>query len=406
MGSLEGKLCLAMVGLPAMGKSTVAGRIAETLAAEGVSARIFNNGDVRRRMLRGQDTAGPGFYDPANIQACAQRENIAKVSIGEAREFLAGSGEVAILDATNLTRARRRLILDSFADATVLFVACVNDDPELMRASILRKTKLPEFAHLSTHEAYAAFSERIGYYRCIAQPLDDEPAFLVVDTLNNRILGERVGHHPPHYGVIRDLLVSDWVKNLYVARHGESYDNIEGRIGGDSRLTPKGLAQAGTLAAHFRGIPLSYVFTSRLTRSRQTAEALAQGHERTTIMALAEFDEINAGDFEGLCFEEMRRFHPEQYEARNRDKYAYVYPNGEGYAALRERVSKGIKKALYLSGNSPNIMIIGHQAVNRMILSHFLFRREEDLPYVLIPQNRYFHLVSTPKMRLVELNSY
>ncbi|MBF0482224.1 MAG: histidine phosphatase family protein [Desulfovibrionaceae bacterium] len=406
MGSLEGKLCLAMVGLPAMGKSTVALRIAETLEAEGVGVRIFNNGDVRRRMLRGQDTAGPGFYDPANSQACAQRENIAKASIGEAREFLAARGEVAILDATNLTRARRRLILDNFADTRVLFVSCVNDDPELMHASILRKTKLPEFSHLTEREAYDAFCERIGYYRSIAQPLADEPAYLIVDTLNNRILGEHVDRHPPHYGVIRDLLVSDWVKNLYVARHGESYDNIEGRIGGDSRLTPKGLAQAGTLAAHFRGITLSYVFTSRLTRSRQTAEALVKGRERTTLMALAEFDEIDAGDFEGLSFDELRRFHPEQYEARNRDKYAYVYPGGEGYAALRERVSRGIKKALYLSGNSPSIMIVGHQAVNRMILSHFLFRREEDLPYALIPQNRYFHLVSTPRMRLVELKSY
>jgi broad specificity phosphatase PhoE/predicted kinase len=406
MGSLDRKLCLAMVGLPAMGKSTAAAKIAETLEAEGVTVRIFNNGEVRRRLVRGQDSSRPGFYDPANAEACKLRERIAKISIDEAWQFLAGRGEVAILDATNLTRTRRRLILDSFPDTPVLFLACVNDDPDLMRASIERKAKLPEFDGLAPEAAFAAFSERIGYYRAIAAPFDDEPAYLVVDTLGSRILTEHVGHHPPHYAVIRDLLVSDWVKNLYVARHGESYDNIEGRIGGDSMLTPKGLAQAGALAAHFKTIPLSYIFTSTLTRSRQTAESLAQSHERVTVKALAEFDELDAGDFEGLTFEDVRKFHPEQYAARNSDKFAYVYPNGEGYAALRERVDKGVKKALFLAGNSQNIIIVGHQAVNRMILSHFLYRRDQDTPYLLIPQNRYFHVISTPRKRLVELKSY
>ena len=70
---------------------------------------------------------------------------------------------------------------------------------------------------------------------------------------------------------------------------------------------------------------------------------------------------------------------------------------------MRERVERGVQKALYLSGNAEHIMIIGHQAVNRTILSHFLYRRTEDVPYIFIPQDRYFHIVSTPSRKVFEL---
>ena len=52
------------------------------------------------------------------------------------------------------------------------------------------------------------------------------------------------------------------------------------------------------------------------------------------------------------------------------------------------------------------MMIIGHQAVNRMILSDFLFRRAEDVPYIFIPQDKYFHIVSTQTKKLFELKKF
>lgn len=49
------------------------------------------------------------------------------------------------------------------------------------------------------------------------------------------------------------------------------------------------------------------------------------------------------------------------------------------------------------------MVIVGHQAINRCILSHFLFRRTEDVPYIYIPQNQYYHIVSTQRKKLFEL---
>jgi len=399
----ERKLVIAMVGLPASGKSTVAAKIKYCLRAEGVKVEVFNNGDVRREMCGGQETACAGFYDPANAEGVAMREKIARINLERAAQFLDEGGEVAVLDATNVSGRRRQVIKDFLKCYPLFFVECINADPELLEASISRKAALPEFALMEREEAEESFRERIRYYAGIYQPLADEENFVVLDTLNNVIERERVQAVMPHYRILRDLLVSDWVRNLFLARHGETFYNLDMRIGGDSELTTRGLVQAQSLAWHFRETPLPYVFTSTKRRTSQMAATLCEGREDCRIVSLPEFDEIDAGECEEMTYDEIARDMPQVHSARTRDKYSYVYPGGEGYSTLKERVERGVKKALYLSGNAENIMIIGHQAVNRMILSHFLYRRTEDVPYIYIPQDRYFHIVSTQFRKVFEL---
>jgi broad specificity phosphatase PhoE len=92
--------------------------------------------------------------------------------------------------------------------------------------------------------------------------------------------------------------------------------------------------------------------------------------------------------------------------ARQKDKYNYIYPGGEGYITMQERIDRGIKKAIYLSNPSDNIMIIGHRAVNRMILSHFLFRRKEDVPYIYIPQDKFYYISATQNKKVFQLKRF
>lgn len=397
------KLVIVMVGLPASGKSTVASKLKQCLAAEGQEVAVFNNGDVRREMCRGQDTACASFYAPDNREGVATREKIARINMERAAEFLAGKGEVAILDATNGSRRRRQVIKGALSGYPIFFVECVNPDPELTAMSISRKAALPEFAHLTPGQAEETFRERIRYYESLYEPLIDEENFVVLDTLNNHIERERVQAVLPHYRIVRDLLVSDWVRNLYLARHGETIYNLENRIGGDADLTARGMVQAQALSWHFRETPLPYVFVSTKKRTQQMAMILCDGRKDCRVMALPEFDEIDAGVCEEMTYDQIASDMPDVHAARTRDKYYYVYPDGEGYSTLKERVGRGLKKALYLSGNADNIMIVGHQAVNRMILSHFLYRRTEDVPYIYIPQDRYFHIVSTQSRKVFEL---
>ncbi|MFO7598254.1 MAG: 6-phosphofructo-2-kinase/fructose-2,6-bisphosphatase [Candidatus Desulfacyla sp.] len=399
------KLYIVMVGLPARGKSTISGKLRENLVRDHIKTRIFNNGDLRRR-LSPEDTSYPEFYDPHNRHGVALREKIALINIERAVDYLKGSGQVAILDATNVSARRRKKTAEILGDHPVLFIECINQDEEILKASIERKVMLPEFHHLGKEAAIRSFRQRIHYYEAIYTPVKKERNLVRLDSLYNKILHEEISDDIPHYDLIRDLLVADTVKNLFLIRHGETFFNLQNRIGGNSGLTENGKAQAKALARYFRGRKLPVIFTSRKKRTVQTAFPIMCEQPQCTIIPLKEFDEIDSGECERMSYAEIRDRMPHVYSARKHNKYNYIYPQGEGYVSMKERVDKGIKKALYLSSNPQNIMIVGHRAVNRMILSHFLYRREEDVPYIYVPQNKFYHIVATQTKKLFQLRSY
>ncbi|AGW14019.1 bifunctional nucleoside/nucleotide kinase/histidine phosphatase family protein [Megalodesulfovibrio gigas] len=400
-----GKLYIVLMGLPATGKSVLARKLQETLAGDGRAVRTFNNGDVRRRLFP-RNTSFAEFYNPDNAQYSALRDEIALINLYEAKNWLQDGGEIAILDATNVSRARRAKIESHLHEHPILYIETVNNDPELYAYSIDRKTRLPEFSHLSYEEARQSFEDRINFYRKLYTPLNDERNHLVLDTLNNRVLKEHIQDRFPHYFQIRDLLVADWVKGLYLVRHGETTWNAEQRIGGDPLLNDHGNCQARAMAEHLKSLPLGFIFTSSKQRSRQMAEPLLCARPEARHMVIKEFDEIHAGICEGMTYEEMRRTLPQEFAARSADKYQYTYPGGESYATLQSRVDRGLKKALWIAGVSQNICIVGHQAVNRAILAQFLFRRQQDVPYINIPQEKYYHIVSVQEKKVVELLGY
>jgi broad specificity phosphatase PhoE len=138
----------------------------------------------------------------------------------------------------------------------------------------------------------------------------------------------------------------------------------------------------------------------------ETAEPIRAKQHNCTIIPLAEFDEIDGGICEGMSYDEIRQRMPDIYQQRKEDKYNYIYPQGEGYVSMKKRIDRGIKKALYLTNNSDNIMVIGHRAVNRMILSHFLYRRTEDVPFIYIPQDKFYHIVATQDRKVFKLKRF
>jgi len=399
------KLYIVMVGLPARGKSTVASRLKENLKNDSIKTRIFNNGELRRKMIP-NDTSFAGFYDPENKEGMTIREKIALINLERARKYLQKDGNVAIIDATNASLKRRKKIQAQLIDHPILFIECINNDEEILDASILRKIEMPEFEHLSKEEAIQSFKERISYYLPIYTPLKKDTYFIKLDSLNNKIIQEEIKDDIPFYDQIRDFLVTDTLKNLYLIRHGETYFNLENRIGGDSDLTENGLLQAKALAKFFSNKNIPLIFTSQKKRTIQTAEPIKELQKNCTIILLAEFNEIDSGITECMSYEEIRRDMPQVYFERKKDKYNYIYPEGEGYASMKERIDRGIKKALYLSNTSKNIMIIGHRAANRMILSHFLFRREEDVPYIYIPQDKFYYISAVQNRKLFQLKRY
>src|SRR3972149_7963337 len=113
------QLYIVMVGLPARGKSTIATNLKESLVHESVKTRIFNNGNLRRKMIRG-NTSYAGFFNSNNREGVAIRKKIALINMERAQKFLNGAGDVAILDASNISRDRREKIQFRLNDNPIL----------------------------------------------------------------------------------------------------------------------------------------------------------------------------------------------------------------------------------------------------------------------------------------------
>lgn len=400
------QLYIVMMGLPARGKSTLASRLQDAFRKSGFTAMVFNNGRLRRKYLPLQETSPAQFYHPDNKSAAELRKKFARMNLERAKAYLARKGKVAIVDAANVSRERRAMIERFLNDHPVLFIECTNEDEEILRLSIAEKIKLPDFSALPPRQAELEFVKRIDYYRIIYTPLKEERNFIRIDSLRNKIITEKNLDPIPLYLWIRDVLVTDIVNDLFLIRHTETEFNTVSRIGGNPLLTDRGVKQAQRLGEFFRKTEISYIFTSSKQRTIQTAHPIARLQKDCRIIPIKEFDELDSGICDSMTYKEIQEKFPEIYRGRKADKYRYRYPAGESYEDMKARIEIGIKKAFFLNLQSKHIMIIGHQAVNRMILSHFLYKRDEDVPYIYIPQDRFYHIIARQDKKVFQLKGF
>jgi len=387
------KVVLVMVGLPARGKTYTARKLSHYLSWLGYGTQVFNVGERRRARVGARQPQA--FFDPANAEAENARRALAVEVLDDALRFLRGEGRVAIYDATNSTRARRAAIRERCLreDRDVVFIEVVNDDPAVVEANV-RETKLssPDYAGMDPEEAVRDFRARIAHYERIYEPLDEsEGSFLRVIDRGRSVVMHRIDGYLPARIVffLTNLQIS--TRPMWLTRHGESLWNVEGRIGGDSPLSPGGEEYARRLAAHvdtrFGDRADLEVWTSTQKRTLQTAEPL--GRE---VVSWRSLDEIDAGVCDGLSYAEIAARMPQEYAARRRDKLRYRYPRGESYEDVIQRVDRVIIEAE--RQRSP-LLVIGHQAVLRALYAYFTGLPRAETPFVRIPLHSVIQL--TPR---------
>jgi len=386
------KYLIAMVGLPARGKTFTARKLAGYLGWLGYRTRSFNVGESRRHQL------GPGqtheFFDPGNVDAAAQRHALGRDVLEQALRWLAGEGRIAIFDATNGTRLRRDEVRARCAaeDRELLWVEIVNDDPAVVEENV-RETKLssPDYAGVDAEAALRDFRTRIEHYESEYQSLAaDEGAWVRIEDRGRRVvIHQLMGWIPSRVvSLLSNLQVSR--RPVWLTRHGQSLYNLEHRIGGDSELSPAGEAYARSLAEHVReklAIADLDVWTSTLNRAIQTAAPL--GLDGGDWRAL---DEIDSGICDGLTTAEIERHFPEEFEARRRDKFGYRYPRGESYHDVVQRLDRLIVE---LERYRTPVLVVTHRAVMRMLCAYFLQLPVEETVNLHVPLHTLVKLTPT-----------
>lgn len=165
---LEQPLVIAMVGLPARGKSYIVNMIIRYLKWIGFEAKVFNVGSYRRKM--GLQSADSNFFDANNEEGKRVREEMAMAVQDSMYEWLHSSKDfkrrVAIFDATNTTIKRRLSLAQRAREHKVdlLFVESICNDQEVLRQNYNLKLQNEDYKGMDPEQARKDFMDRVHAY--------------------------------------------------------------------------------------------------------------------------------------------------------------------------------------------------------------------------------------------------
>lgn len=167
--------------------------------------------------------------------------------------------------------------------------------------------------------------------------------------------------------------------DIYLMRHGETEWNRIRRLQGiaDIPLNENGIAEAKRAAEGLREVPFDRIYTSPLTRARQTAE-IVRGDRQIEIIETDGLKEISFGEYEGLiCQKEGYNIPDPDFPRFFEDPENYrTAPGGESIQHLRERTLHFVRSVMEDPKNEGmTFLMTTHGAAIRGILSGL-----QDLP--------------------------
>lgn len=274
-----------------------------------------------------------------------------------------------------------------------------NEDP----VSALEDFKKRVLMYEKRYVPLGAQEEREGYPFC--QMVDVGRKFVIHNI--SGYFATQVVHYLQHFNLLP--------RQIWLTRHGESDDDVAGRIGGDSELTLSGIKYAAALARFIdlqkrtwnlsqkggsgdgnsppsdslqRAAPVDHlskefhVWTSQMRRSIQTAQFFTgPDYQKKHFRML---NELNAGILEGLTREQIKGFYSEWYNERQKDKFLFPYPGvaGEGYLDVTNRLKSVI---LEVECITDHVLLISGLAVTRILLAYFRGLHRDEIVDLHVP---------------------
>jgi 6-phosphofructo-2-kinase len=372
------------------------------------------------------------FFDPENARALQIREQVALETLNELLDYVLNQGgSVGILDATNSTLERRKTIMTHIRERAgpelnVLFLESLCVDENLLESNMRLKLSGPDYKDKDPVEALADFKKRVKMYEKKYVPLGEYEEHNNMPYVQMIDVGRKVVSHQVR-GFLQ-IILSTYLLNfnlaprqIWLTRHGESMDNVNGRIGGDSPLSPAGVRYAKALTgfitqeraawelrqvekqqnSHWPPHPGDTtppnpeytrqstgqeknfcIWTSMLKRSIETAQFFSE--DDFDIKQMRMLDELNAGDMSGMTYDEIKAKFADQYALRKLDKLHYRYPGpgGEGYLDIINRLQKVI---IEVERMTDHVLLVGHRSITRVLLAYFKGLGREDTSELDVP---------------------
>ena len=170
---------------------------------------------------------------------------------------------------------------------------------------------------------------------------------------------------------------------IWLARHGETAANAEGRVQGwiDPPLTDRGRAQAEQLAGEAARLELRKLYSSQLARAHETAAIVG---ERVGLEPAVDerFAESRRGEWEGRLLRDIEREDPDRWAAWQRGGAGFRFPGGESLAEHVARVDEALGDVA--AGELP-ALVVCHGGTVRCALVARGGRRIEEFARIPVP---------------------
>ena len=160
---------------------------------------------------------------------------------------------------------------------------------------------------------------------------------------------------------------------IILVRHGKTVWNAEGRYQGkmDIPLNEEGKEQARRVGEALKDFPVKAVYSSPLSRCRDTAQEIAR-HHGLEVKTKEGFKEIDHGKWEGLLAGEVEEKYPELLKLWREKPSQVKMPGGESLQEVQERAVKAFNEVVKEHSDEDLIVIVGHDATNKVLMCHLL----------------------------------
>lgn len=353
---MVGSLIVIMMGLPGRGKTFIARQICRYFQWNGLPSAIVSAKEI--------------WKEWENRSQLSEKSVVVEV-VRRVMQLITSSGGVAVVDGTHETATQRNVIVREILRTgrikmnRIIFVEVIIDKPEVVHQNILqiRDYTAPEDGDVFVEEYYKSIEKCEATYKTLNPITDVDLSYIRMEDTSVYSLNQISGWMPSRLAFMLHNL-NPAPKPVYLTRCGEYVDLTYGRIGGNSGLTPRGMAYAEALLEYFTAElskdDLLNVFCSCATRATQTAtlfaaiekqeEELLTAQEKTPTSTTASecpsevhrqlpfhcrvgyfpsLEDINHGDCEGMLFSDIKQIMPYTIKEMKADPYHTPWPNGE-----------------------------------------------------------------------------
>lgn len=407
----DSKYVLAMVGLPARGKSYIVKMMMRFLRWTGIKAEIFNVGNYRRKMNLGAVPAN--FFDKSNAGAQKQREELASAVQEDMYRWLHEQKDLAVafFDATNTTKARRQAIIErarAEPNVVMLFVESLCDDPEILERNYRMKLQNNDYKDQDPESALTDFKDRVRKYEAVYEEVDDEEdsgkiSFIKLYNVGQKVVTRRCSGYIPSQVAFHLMNVHISPRKIWLSRHAENPDQVTGLLGGDSgAVTNHGATYTVELQKYiqkklwemkqikknygedFQGDELLVMLGTQAIHTTTVEVLKKKCDPGVTFMHNSILNELRGGELDKMTHAEIKSKYPEIWDERMKDKLHFRYPGagGESYIDVIQRVRPVI---IELERQHKSVLVVCHLAVQRCLCAYFSGLPIEDIPFLSMP---------------------